>query len=52
VFYIGIAKINRGVAQVAMAIHVCFKCIFQLICMFQVYVPTDMHVASVYFKCF
>ena len=34
VFYIGVAKIDRDVAHVAMAIHVCFKCMFRLFNLF------------------
>ena len=30
VFYLDVAKVNRHVAYVAMAIHVCFKCMFQM----------------------
>jgi hypothetical protein len=38
VFYIGVAKIDQDVAYVAMSIHVCFKCMFQLFHLFQTYV--------------
>jgi hypothetical protein len=29
VFYIDVTKVDRDVANVARAIHVCFKCMFQ-----------------------
>jgi len=35
VFYIIVAKVDRDVADVAMAIHICFKCIFQMFHLFQ-----------------
>jgi hypothetical protein len=38
VFNIGVAKIDRDVAHVAMAIHVCYKCMFQLFYLFQMYI--------------
>ena len=38
VFYIDVAKVDRDVAHVAMAIHVCFKCRFQIFHLFQMYV--------------
>jgi hypothetical protein len=34
VFHLDIAKVDRDVAHVAMAIHVCFKCIFQMFNLF------------------
>jgi S-adenosylmethionine synthetase len=34
------ANINRDVAHVAMATHVCFKCMFQLFQLYQTYVPS------------
>jgi len=34
VFYIDVAKIDRDVAHVAMTIHVCFKCMFQMFHLF------------------
>jgi hypothetical protein len=50
VFCIGVAKIDRDVAKVnwnvahvAMAMHVCFKCMFQMFRLYQTYV------ASVFF---
>jgi hypothetical protein len=66
VFYIGVAKIDRDIALAAMALHVCFKCIFQLFHLFQTYVVNAssdccksrsecsiyMHIASICFKCF
>ena len=30
VLYIDVAKVDRDVAHVGMAIHVCFKCMFQI----------------------
>jgi hypothetical protein len=61
VFYIGVAKIDRDIAHAAMALHVCFKCMFQLFHLFQTYVANAssgccksrsersiyMHVASI-----
>ena len=45
VFYIVVAKVDRdvakvdqGVAHVAMAIHICFKCMFQMFYLYQTYV--------------
>jgi hypothetical protein len=35
VFYIGVAKVDQDVAHVAMATHVCFKCMFQMFHLFQ-----------------
>jgi hypothetical protein len=40
VFYIDVAKADRDVAYVAMAIHVCFKCMFQMFRLFQTYVAS------------
>ena len=40
--YIDIAKVDRDVAHFVMAIHVCFKCMFQMFQLFQ------MNVASVF----
>jgi hypothetical protein len=37
-FYIDIAKIDQDVAHVAMAIHICFNCMFQMFHLFQTYV--------------
>jgi hypothetical protein len=54
--YIDVAKIDRDVAHVVMAIHVCFKYMFHL---FHANVASIlfgyciyMHVASISFKCF
>jgi hypothetical protein len=44
-FYIDVAKVDRDVAHVAMVIHVCFKCMFQMFYLFQ------MYVASILFRC-
>ena len=38
VLYIDIAKIDGDVAHVVMAIHVCFKCMFQMFHLFQQYI--------------
>ena len=60
--HLDVAKVDQDVAHVAMAIHVCFKCMFYV---FQTYVLSVssgccksrsgcymyMHVASVCFKC-
>jgi hypothetical protein len=40
VFYIDVANIDRDVAHFAMAIHVCFKHMFQMFHMFQTYVTS------------
>jgi len=37
-FYIDVAKVDQDVAHVAMAIRVCFKCMFQMFHLFQTYV--------------
>jgi hypothetical protein len=34
VFYIGVAKVDQDVAHVAVATHVCFKCMFQIFQLF------------------
>jgi hypothetical protein len=34
VFYMDVIKVDRDVAYVAMAIHVCFKCMFQMFYLF------------------
>jgi hypothetical protein len=66
VLYIDVAKIDRGAAHVVLAIHVCFKCMFQVIYLFRMNVANVlsgcyesiskcciyMHVASICFKCF
>ena len=39
-FYIDVAKIDRDVAHVAMTIHVCFKYMFQMFHLFQMYVTS------------
>jgi hypothetical protein len=58
----GRCKIRSSVANVAMAIHVCCKCMFLMFQLFQTYIASlcacciccscYTHVASVYFKCF
>jgi hypothetical protein len=66
VLYIDVAKVDRDIAHDVIAIHVCFKCMFQMFYLFQTYVTSIlsgccksrcrcyiyMHVASIYFKCF
>jgi hypothetical protein len=67
VFRIGVAKVDRDVAKVdrnvthvAMAMHICFKCMFQMFRLYQTYVASVffwmlhiyMPVTSVYLKCF
>jgi hypothetical protein len=37
VFYIDVAKVDQDVAHVEMAIHVYFKCMFQMFHLFQTY---------------
>jgi hypothetical protein len=43
VFYLDVVKIDRDVAHIAMAIHICFKCIFQMF---------DLYFSDVHCKCF
>jgi hypothetical protein len=38
VLYIFVVKVDLNVAHVIMAIHVCFKCMFQMFHLFQMYV--------------
>jgi hypothetical protein len=66
VLYIGVAKINQDVAHFVMAVHVCFKCMFQMFHLFQTYVAIVlfgccksrsgyciyMHVTSICFQVF
>jgi hypothetical protein len=40
VFYLDVAKLNLNIAYVAMAIHVCFKRMFQVFHLFQKYVAS------------
>jgi hypothetical protein len=40
VFYIDVVKVDRDVAHVAMAIHICFKCMFPMFYLFQTYVAS------------
>ena len=42
-FCINIAKVDRDVAHVAMAMHVSFKCMFQMFHLFQTYVISVFH---------
>jgi hypothetical protein len=57
-FRISVAKVDRNVAHVTMAIHVCFKCMFQIFHLYQMLQVFSsgycicMHVASVFFKWF
>jgi hypothetical protein len=46
VFRLDVAKVDRDVAYVAMAIHVCFKCMFQMFHLF-----FYMFIASVSSRC-
>ena len=64
--YIDVAKVDRDVAHVVMAIYVCFKSMFQMFYLLQTYVASVlsrcyksrsgccmyMHVASIFFKYF
>jgi hypothetical protein len=66
VLYIDVAKVDRDIAHVLMAIHVCFKCMLQMLHLFQTYVASVlsrccksrfgcciyMHVVSICFRCF
>jgi hypothetical protein len=45
VLYIDVAKVDWDVAHVLMAIHMCFKCMLQMLHLFQTYV------ASVSYTC-
>jgi hypothetical protein len=45
-FNLDVSNVDIGVAHVAMAIHACFKCMFQVFYLFQTYV------ANVSFRCF
>jgi hypothetical protein len=38
IFYIDVAKVDWDIAHIAMAIHVRFKCMFQIFHLFQTYV--------------
>jgi hypothetical protein len=40
VFHLDLAKVDWDVTHVAMAIHVCFKCIFQMFQLLQTYVAS------------
>ena len=35
-----VAKVDQDVAHVAMAMHVCFKCMFQIFHLYQTYVAS------------
>ena len=66
VFHTDVAKVDRDAAHVVIAIHVCFKYMFQMFHLFQRNVASVlsrccksrsrcciyMHVASICFKCF
>jgi hypothetical protein len=59
ILYTDVLKVDRDVAHNVMAIHICFKCMFQIFHMLQTYVASAssgcciyMHVASIYFKYF
>jgi hypothetical protein len=45
VLHFDVAKVDRDVAYVAIAIHVCFKCLFQ---MFHLFLFFKMFVVSVF----
>ena len=45
-FYLDVSNVDLGVAHVAMAIHTCFKPMFQVFYLFQ------MYVANILFGCF
>ena len=40
VLYIDVAKVDRYVAHIVMAILICFKCMFQMFHLFQTYVAS------------
>ena len=46
-FCIGVAKVERYVAHVAMAMHICFKCMFQMFHLYQTYVAIHLDVVKV-----
>jgi hypothetical protein len=66
VLYIDVGKIDQDVTYVVMAMHVCFKCILQMLYLFQTYVVSvlseccrsrseccmSIHVASICFQVF
>jgi hypothetical protein len=45
--YIDVAKVDRDIAHVILAIHVYFKCMFQMFHLFQTYVVFYVDVAKV-----
>jgi hypothetical protein len=62
-FHLNVSKVNLGVAHVAMAIHTCFKSMFQVFHLFQTYVANVLsrccksksgvaHVAMTIYACF
>jgi uncharacterized membrane protein len=40
VFRISVAKVDRDVAHIAMAMHQCFKCMFQMFDLYHTYVAS------------
>jgi hypothetical protein len=64
--YIDVAKVDRDVTHVVMAIHICFKCMFQMFHLLQTNVASVssgcyksrsgcciyIHVVSIFFECF
>ena len=59
VFYIDVAKVDRDVAKldrnvahIAIAIHICFKCMFQMFYLFQINIFLPKNVSDEYYKCF
>jgi hypothetical protein len=40
VFHVDVAKVDRDIAYVAMAIHICVKCMFLMFHLFQTYVAS------------
>ena len=52
VFYINVAKVDQDVAQVAIDIHVCFKCMLQMFHLFHTYVASVSFGCCIYIQVF
>ena len=52
VFHVDVAKVDRDITYVAMAIHVCCKRLFQMFQLFQMDVARVLSRCCVYFMCF
>jgi hypothetical protein len=49
VFHVNVVKVNRNVTYVAMAIHICCKCLFQMFQQFQMDVVHVLSGCCIYF---